>query len=144
MGTILQIRRLRKKEFKGTAQDCRATRVTEPISYLGGLSSRTCVLPAFHYAGRVTWVNPVKCIVYCLPTPKLHCQRRRQVHPIGEGWEAFLEEVTPAMSCFSCQHLYRLSSRWACRCQIEKVHLFPSVKRAERDPGRNRKVLPQL
>lgn len=142
MGTILQIRRPRKKEFKGTAQDCRATRVTEPIGWF--VFPNLCVACFPLCRQRVTWVNPVKCIVYSLPTPKLHCQRRLQVHLIGEGWEAFLEEVTPAVSCFSCQHLYRPSSRWPCRCQIEKVYLFPSVKRAERDPGGNRKVPPQL
>ena len=37
------MRRLRKREFKGTAQDCSATRITDPVLYLGTLSSRTCV-----------------------------------------------------------------------------------------------------
>ena len=110
--------------------------------YFGSMWDKYCAL---HYAGRISWDNTVKCTVYYPPMPKLHCQQRPQVHPAGEDKEAFLEKVAPLMRCVSCQHLYRPSSRWAHRCQIEKgAFVSFSEERRKTSKEKQRSASPAL
>lgn len=59
------------------------------------------VIPACHYAARVTCDKTVKCIVCHLPSAQQHRERTLTVHLTVESRGAFLEEVAQLVSCFS-------------------------------------------